>query len=110
MNRLHKIADEQLKGPFETVAQLASGAKRIIEESGVRLTERTGHDEPGPIRTVAVELDDGTQFLVVEHYAHPDEILELRAQLSGGTAREATHRFSDAAGLSSDDILWVAGE
>jgi hypothetical protein len=39
VNRPHEIADEQLKGPFETVAQLAHGAKQIMEESGVRLTD-----------------------------------------------------------------------
>jgi hypothetical protein len=43
--------------------------------------------------------------LVIEHYAHPEELLQLRAQVFGETAREATNRFADAAGLISDDIL-----
>lgn len=110
MSSLLQLRDEQLKGPFETVAQLARSAKRIIEGHGVRLLERSDHDEAGPIRAAAVALDDGSQFLVVEHYAHPDEFLDLRAQTSAGTAKELTERFANAAGLSKRDITWVSGE
>lgn len=110
MSRLHELRDEHLEGPFETVAQLARTAKPILEGHGVKLLERTDHDEPGPIRSAAVALDDGSQFLVVEHYAHPDEVLELRAQASRGTPRESTDRFANAAGLRQSDITWVASK
>ena len=108
MSSLHELHDDQLHGPFETVAQLAKSARPTIEGNGVRLIERTEHDEAGPIRAAAVELDDGSQFLVVEHFAHPDQFMELRAQPGRGTPRESTDRFARAAGLTSSDITWVA--
>jgi hypothetical protein len=104
------LPDESLTGTFETVAQLARTAKPIIEGHGVQLVERAEHNEAGPIRDAAVALDDGSQFLVVEHYAHPDGFLDLRAPVSGRTAREATDLFASAAGLRERDITWVAGE
>jgi hypothetical protein len=108
MSGLHAIPTEALEGSFEKVAELARDAKRILEERGVRLSEPSHHDEAGPVRHVAVELGDGTQFLIVEHYAHPDGFLELRAQVSRTAASDAIRRFSRAAGVSESDILWAA--
>jgi hypothetical protein len=108
MSSLHALRDDQLQGPFETVAQLARSARPTVERHGVRLAERTEHDEPGPVRGAAVELDDGSQFLIVEHFAHPDQFMELRAQRGRGTARESTDRFARAVGLTSSDITWVS--
>jgi hypothetical protein len=109
MSELRQLDDEDLKGPFDTVAQLAHSARATIEEHGVRLTERTEHDEAGPVRVAAVELGDGSQFLLVEHFAHPDRFMELRAQPSRGTGRETTARFASAVGLTSSEITLGVG-
>jgi hypothetical protein len=107
MSTLRELRDDQIQGPFETVAQLSRGAKPILEAHGVRFLERTEHDEPGPIHTAAVELEDGSQFLVVEHVAHPDQFIELRAQTERGSAHELTDQFVQAVDLPKREVTWV---
>jgi hypothetical protein len=55
-------------------------------------------------------LDGGEQFLLVDHYEHPDRLLDLRAQASYGQAKEATQRFLTAANFDADAVTWMSND
>ena len=74
MRQIDRIPDREHVPIAECDASLVAAAER----SGVRFTEETEYDEPGPTRWAAVELDDGTRGVLVYHYAHEPPFCELR--------------------------------
>jgi hypothetical protein len=108
---------EECRWPTEVVGLPVATAARIepseapkLWDSGVQLDEGFEPNAPGPDRGAAVSLADGTPFVVIEHYAHPDEFLELRARAIDGSPHETTARFADAVGLDPTARKMLAAE
>jgi hypothetical protein len=106
---MRQVGEDEVLGPLEPVAQLASDARQIVEAAGIRFAEATDdHGEPGPTQWAVVELDDGSQFLLVHHHAHPERFVELKGQIGTAPPAELAHRFVAALGLGANDVTWVA--
>jgi hypothetical protein len=53
-------------------------------------------------------LTDRTQFLPVEHCAHPEQFIDVRGQMNQGAPRELAARFAEAIGADERIFIWVA--
>jgi hypothetical protein len=105
---LRQLASEEVRGSFEPAADLASSVRDVLEHAGVAFIEETEFDGPGPTQRAAVALDDGRQYLLVHHYAHPESFVELRAPAGHGSPAEVTDRFIAALTLPAAVVTWVA--
>jgi hypothetical protein len=104
---LRQLSRRDVRGWFEPAADLAPPARSAAERAGITFAEEREFDNPGPTQWAAVELEDGSQYLLVHHYAHPDSFVELRARPGSWTPREAAERFAGALGLEPEAILHV---
>jgi hypothetical protein len=73
--------DETAPG-FEPIAAVSRDVAAELIRRGVDFTDEIEYDEPGPARFAVIELDDGTQLLLVHHVGHSDAFLELRGHAS----------------------------
>lgn len=87
---LRQLARNETRGFFEPVAELRPAVRETLELAGVTFIEETEFDEPGPTQWAAVALDDGQQYLLVHHYAHPEPFIELRVPPGESTPAEVT--------------------
>jgi len=95
-------------GVFDDVAQLGRDERSRLDQLGIVFVEQTDSDEAGPTNWAAVELEDRTQFLLVEHSAHPAQFIDVRGQMDRGAPRELAARFAEAVGADEQIFTWVA--
>jgi hypothetical protein len=76
------------------VAQLDADARGDLERAEIQLTPA----EPAtadPVSAAALQLRTGSQYVLVEHLAHPERFLDIRAQMGvskkNGVAGSARH-------------------
>jgi hypothetical protein len=79
---VRQVAFDENPSGFEPVAELSAAVADELAQRGLAFSEESEYDEPGPTRWAMVELDDGTRFLLVHHYAHSLAMLEVRARAS----------------------------
>ena len=105
---MRQLLDNDLRPPMDDVGLLGSDVREIVERLGIAFAENVHGDEAGPTQYAALALDDGSQFLLIHHYAHPDGFVDLRGQLGLATPQELCRRFADAVGIGESDFLWIA--
>jgi hypothetical protein len=72
---------------------------------GIIFSEETEYDAPGPTDWAAIELDDGTQYLLVHPTTQPaDEYLYVRARVQQASPKQAAQPFLDWLRVAPDDI------
>ena len=79
-NGVRQVPYPETTTSFEPVAEVSGSVADELVQQGVVFTEEREYDEPGPARWALVELEDGTEFLLVHHTAHPRRVLEVRAR------------------------------
>jgi hypothetical protein len=105
---LRQLSSDEVRGAFEPAAALASSVREVVEQAGVAFIEETEFDEPGPTQWAAVALDDGRQYPLVHHYAHPASFVELRAPMEHRSPADVTDHFLAALTLPAAVVTWVA--
>ena len=105
---MRQIPRNELVGVFDDIAQLRQNERSRLDELGIVFAEQTDSDEAGPTNWAAVELNDQTQFLLVEHHAHPEQFIDVRGQLNRGDPRELAARFAEAIEADERVFNWVA--
>jgi hypothetical protein len=108
MSGLDQIDMSELEGGFEDVAQLARGAMSPFQSLGLVFAYFAGADEAGAANVAAVQLVDGTQYLLVEHFEHPDSFIDIRARYRLGASNEAAIRFLGEAGIPDQLVRWIS--
>jgi hypothetical protein len=78
-NGVRQVPYPEARTSCEPVAEVSGSVADELVQQGVLFTEEREYDEPGPARWALVELEDGTEFLLVHHTAHPRRMLEMRA-------------------------------
>ena len=109
MSVISQIDLRDLVGQFDDVAQLTADEKTHLEETGIQFAAAAA-DEAGPVRAAALELEGGSQYLLVEHFAHPDRFIDIRAPVHAGTSRGLAERFLAAAGVPEAHVRWIRGD
>jgi|tagenome__1003787_1003787.scaffolds.fasta_scaffold20245000_2 hypothetical protein len=106
---LSQIDLEDLTGAFDDIAQLSADAMANLESAGIRLAPVEA-DEAGPVHAAAVQLSDGSQFLLVGHVAHPEQFIDVRATIDTGTTSEVAQKFLTAAQVPPTRVRWIREE
>ena len=101
-----QIPSDGLIGRFRDVEQLDHRAKAQLDHAGIQLTSiKSPSDEP--TNAAAVQLSDGTQGMFVEHPAHPERFIDVRAQTSAASSKLAAKSLLAAAGVPDTHVLWL---
>jgi hypothetical protein len=79
---MRQITWDETASGFEPVAELSRDVVGELERRGIIFSDQVASDEAGPTRWAAIEMDGGTQLLLVHHCAHQAGFLELRARAS----------------------------
>jgi hypothetical protein len=105
---VRQLADEDVVPPIETIGTVRSHLRSLVEGEGIEFIEETTGTQPGPTQWAAVVLDDGSQFLLQHHNAHPESFVELGAQMGPESPAELCYRFAGVLGLNDEDFEWIA--
>ena len=97
---------DALTGSFRDVAQLDGDARGDLERAGIHLTPAEP-ETADPVRAAAVQLHDGSQYMLVEHLAHPERFIDIRAQATAPSSKLAAHQLLAAIGLPDARVLWL---
>lgn len=102
---MRQIAGDQLEGFFERAVAVHGILRTRLQERGVRCVDETEDDVPGPTDSAAIELDDGTQDLLI----HPttegaDELLYVRARVQRASTHEGAQPFLRWLDVAPEDI------
>lgn len=101
-----QIPLDALTGSYRDVAQLSSDGKADLERAGIRLTP-SKPETADPVCAAAVQLRNGSQFMLVEHLAHPERFIDVRAQTSAPSSKLAARQLLAAAGVPDTHVLWL---
>jgi hypothetical protein len=101
-----QIALDELTGSFKDVAQLSADGKSDLERAGIRLTP-IEPETAGPVSAAAVQLHNGSQYLLIEHVAHPERFIDVRAQTSAPSSKLAARQLLAAVGVPDARVLWL---
>jgi hypothetical protein len=103
---LKQIPLEELTGSYRVVAQLHGDSKSDLEHAGIQL-ETAEPESTGPVRVAGVKLHNGSHYLVVEHLAHPERFIDVRAQTSAPSSKLAARQLLTAADVPDARVLWL---
>jgi hypothetical protein len=96
----------ELTGSYRDVAQLSADGKLDLERAGIRLTP-SEPETTGQTCAAAVQLRNGSQYMLVEHLAHPERFIDVRAQTSAPSSKLAARQLLAAAGVPEAHVLWL---
>ena len=105
---MRDLSSDDLRGPFESVAQLSKPVRAKLEDAGAHFREDEEPTQPGPTQWAAVELDNGVQYLLVHHYGHPESFIDLRAEIGAGTPQQLAQAFANEFGIAAAEVTWTA--
>ena len=97
---------DALTGSFRDVAQLDGDARGDLERAGIHLTPAEP-ETADPVRAAAVQLRNGSQYMLVEHLAHPERFIDIRAQTTASSSKLPAHQLLAAIGLPDARVLWL---
>ena len=75
-----------------------------VPESGSR------HQSPRPRALYArlrYSFATGSQYMLFEHLAHPEGVIDVRAQTSAPSSKLAARQLLTAAGVPDAHVLWL---
>jgi hypothetical protein len=101
-----QISPDELTGSFRDVAQLNAEGKRDLERAGIQLVP-SASETADPLSAAAVQLRNGSQYMLIEHLAHPERFIDLRAQTSAASSKLAARQLLAAAGVPDARLLWL---
>lgn len=104
---MRQLEGDELNGPFEGAVAVHGVLRTRLQEQGIVFIEETEHDVPGPTDWAAIELDDGSQYLLV----HPtsdgaDGYLYVRARVQALSPHDTAQPFLEWLGVAPEDILF----
>jgi hypothetical protein len=105
---VQQIQDHELVGQFDDIGVVGPEVRATVEKLGVTFAENVQGDEAGPTQYAAIALDDRTQFLLVQHYAHPQQFIDVRGRVDLAKPRDLCRRFAEAAGIDESDFSWIS--
>jgi hypothetical protein len=100
------ISPSELTGSYRHVAQLSADGKSDLQRVGIRLTP-SDSETTGQTCAAAVQLRNGLQYMLVEHPAHPERYIDVRAQTSAPSSGLAARQLLAAAGVPDTHVLWL---
>jgi hypothetical protein len=103
---LDVIPLSELTGSYRDVAQLRADGKSDLERVGIRLAP-SEPEMTGQTCAAAVQLRNGSQYMLVEHLAHPERYIDVRAQTSAPSSGLAARQLLAAAGIPDAHVLWL---
>jgi hypothetical protein len=101
-----QISPDELTGSFRDVAQLNAEGRRDLERAGIHLTP-AAPEPAGPVSAAAVQLRNGSQYMLIEHLTHPERFIDVRAQTSAASSKLAARQLLAAAGVPDARLLWL---
>jgi hypothetical protein len=110
---MRQLTFDELDLPLEPIGVTSERMRQPLEERGFTFSEAHDDDGPGPRQWTLVGLDDGSQYFVEHHYAHPDNrfrFVVIGGQVGSATPAELCHRFAGALGVPRDEFSWVADD
>lgn len=105
---MRQLDESEMGRGFEDIGQGASSVRAALEGLGLVFAEDHDSDEPGPTQWAGLALEDGAQYLLVHHYAHPDAFVDIRAIPERRSPKELIDRFRTSLSLSPEQITWIA--
>ena len=104
---MRQLAAHDMGRGFEDIAQVAPSVRPALELFGVVFAENR-YDEAGPTRWARLALEDGTQYLLIHHYAHPESFVDVRAIAEDRPPKELVDLLVTSLGLRRDEVRWIA--
>lgn len=104
---MRQLAEHDMGRSFEDIAQVAPSVRPALELLGVVFAENSHGWEAGPTQWAALALEDGTQYLLIHHYAHPESFVDVRAIAEDRPPRELVDLLVTSLGLRDDEVTWM---
>ena len=106
---IRQVSGSELRGSFEPVLCLSSRVLEALDMTGITFTNETEGDEAGPTEWAAVELDDGSQWLLVHPSSGgPDgDFLYVRAPVQETPIQTVAQQLLDWLRPSPGDVELV---
>ncbi len=107
---IRQVTGSDLRGSFETVLCLSSSVLEALDMAGITFTDETEGDEAGPTEWAALELDDGSQWLIVHPSSGEPEgnFLYVRAPVQQTTIARVAQRFLEWLQPTSCEVLAIS--